>query len=1237
MPEQHLIFAVLAVHHELISAAELLVIFSDWLEDKSYSLTERVVRQSTMSVADRELIEQLVAQRQSRGNGEIGLALANFTDAHSLRAAMTKLSRGDAETSKAVERLLSPPLQTVSELRTCVERSSAVKVERQFGAGANRFRIVREHARGGLGVVFVAEDLELKREVALKQIRPDKTGSTAYRAKFSQEASVTGQLEHPGIVPVYTYGTDDQGQPFYAMRLVHGEDLQSRIKQFHSDQTAQQRRFDGPELRGLLRHFVDVCNAIDYAHDRGVLHRDLKPSNIMLGKHGETLVVDWGLAKPLGVYPKSMSEQGAESSREPLVQSDYSDDSRTQYGSFVGTAAYASPEQLRGELDALSPASDVYSLGAILYHLLTGKPPTSGQGHRALARAFVEGRAIELSFGREVPPALRAICLKAMSPSPADRYQSALALRSDIELWFDDAPVSVYTEPLFRRAVRWMRQHPKTIAGLFSGILIAAVSAGLGSWFVNQKNVELISAQRAIEQALRKSLISEAGLQLKQKDEVGWSWQGIENLQQAAAWIPSAAEAATMRSHWLDCEIGLDARLTHTIPGLCWYKFCFSPDGKLLAAGELKDDIVVDVRVYDTSTWEPVKNLSIVDRPLERVSRFFQGKKPQEGTNTLQFSPDGRWLLAGTRQGRMVAWDASDGFESQHDWNAYESGAVRGAVFTSDSSKIVAISDLKQNYELRVWELGANQWRRIDSPFPTSWASQLWAEHQGRIALEVDGIAHWFDRLTLEPTAPHFPSDKLYQTVGHSGMTMASVSGTHEIAIDAPWTGGRNLLTGPALERFAERSIESLGFSSNDRILAIRGSARFAMLLRAQAGKLTHIDIPIPSRDGTPLYEFSPTELKLVSAATERLEVYEVRPMPDYFQRLVADGCNQVHDVCFDAERLWTLASTNQAEETVYQLRGYDRQSYELRRVVSIRTAVAPFGRARFLPTIALQIHIPNVAWLELSPDSGLTPLPAQTGTTVDLKLRTLPAPALQPHLLVTSQQAADNLLVNALQDAFELGTNESGSALFALSTKSHPLLGERMQCLRAEPFEVIGRWDNGFEDDLTGNAVILCTTPSGNNLLCGCADGFVRVFAPDGELVDRKLLTRVKVFSADTLDGRVALGMMDGEVAVGQADGLEMQLRWTAHDQPVTSIVLLADDLCATASDTGDVKLWKIGGEQAELVLSLPNERSQVVAMKSDSSGRHLAISLKDTNIVQVWSIDQIQQKFDALQLDWK
>jgi serine/threonine-protein kinase len=365
-----------------------------------------------------------------------------------------------------------------------------------------RFRVLRPHAKGGLGQVSVALDEELHREVALKEIQERYADDPHSRARFLLEAEITGGLEHPGVVPVYGLGCHADGRPFYAMRLIQGVSLGEAITQFHTAEVLGRGPGErGLAQRGLLRRFVDMCNAVAYAHSRGVLHRDLKPANVMLGPFGETLVVDWGLAKPTGESPA-----GADSPQGPLRPASAGGSAPTQVGAAIGTPAYMSPEQAAGRLDELGPASDVYSLGATLYHLLTGRAPFAasdvGEALRAVQRGdFPPPRQVK----PVVPAALAAVCLKAMAPRPQDRYGSAKALAADVERWLADEPVGAYREPLPARLGRWSRRHRASVMSAAAALAVLALSLGVLAAVLTGHNRSLAAANARESEAKEKA------------------------------------------------------------------------------------------------------------------------------------------------------------------------------------------------------------------------------------------------------------------------------------------------------------------------------------------------------------------------------------------------------------------------------------------------------------------------------------------------------------------------------------------------------------------------------------------------------------------------------------------------------------------------------------------------------------------------------------------------------------
>ena len=387
-----------------------------------------------------------------------------------------------------------------SEAETVDASAAATLPDSGAARPVDRYRVLRVHAEGGLGEVSVAQDQELNREVALKTIREDFDSDDAALSRFLLEAQVTGALEHPGIVPVYGLGEGPDGKPHYAMRFIRGESLKDAVPNVHASTEDEHRR----GIRRLLQRLIDVCNAVEYAHSRGVIHRDIKPANIMLGKYGETLVVDWGLAKVIG-RDDSVPDDG-----ESTVSPESGSGVGTLVGRAIGTPNYMPPEQAEGRLADIGPTSDVYSLGATLYFILTGKRPFGGQQISELLASVQAGHFPRPSrIKPDVPPAMEAICLRAMSKEPTDRYQSPRAFADDIERYLADEPVLAHADSFTERSRRWSRKHPRIVSGALAGAVIT-VACVLGFSVVlsgkndelRTSNIDLVKQQQRTRDAL---------------------------------------------------------------------------------------------------------------------------------------------------------------------------------------------------------------------------------------------------------------------------------------------------------------------------------------------------------------------------------------------------------------------------------------------------------------------------------------------------------------------------------------------------------------------------------------------------------------------------------------------------------------------------------------------------------------------------------------------------------------
>lgn len=501
--DRNLLFGMLALQMNFVSRDQLVKAMETWVEEKTKPIGQIMLDQAVLNQENYELLEALVQKHLEKHGNNAAESLAALSSVDSAVEDLTRL--GDTLVTDSLVHL-APGGKTQRPAETLpvteVDEARVPATPRKSDPSGIRFRVLRPHAQGGLGQVSVARDEELNRDVAFKELHDRHADNPTSRSRFMLEAEVTGALEHPGIVPIYGLGQYGDGRPFYAMRFIRGDSLEEAIDRFHalekSGRDPGQRELD---LRKLLRRFVDVCNAMQYAHSRGVLHRDLKPGNIMLGKYGETLVVDWGLAKPLGAKTETLdSEEGS------VQLSSDSMTSPTLMGSVVGTPQYMSPEQAAGNLDKVGAAADVYSLGATMYYLLTGQPPMTGENLGRLLRKVREGDfPAPRQVNSKVPAALNAVCLKAMALHPEDRYTTPNALADDVEHWLADEPVSVHKESPAERFGRWARRNRSWVAAAAAALVLVTVVAVVAALFINQARREEKRQKEVAEKAQRRA------------------------------------------------------------------------------------------------------------------------------------------------------------------------------------------------------------------------------------------------------------------------------------------------------------------------------------------------------------------------------------------------------------------------------------------------------------------------------------------------------------------------------------------------------------------------------------------------------------------------------------------------------------------------------------------------------------------------------------------------------------
>jgi WD40 repeat protein len=629
--DRDLLFGLLALRAGLIQARPLAAAWAAWSARANRPFADLLVERGHLTLADSAAVEVLLEQEMNKHDSRFPSLSANERVGRALAA---------LEESEAEGEPTGPP--------SSVPHTAACQPGPVPSTGP-RYALIRPHGSGGVGRIWVAWDQDLNREVALKELLPEWAERPELRQRFLDEARITGQLDHPGIVPVHDLARRaDDGPPYYTMRLIKGRSLDAALKAYHERQLAGQTQ--PLERAALLQAFVQICQAVAYAHDRGVIHRDLKPQNVVLGGYGEVIVLDWGLAKLLG-HPEGSTPL-------PAVTLDLAEPhDRTLPGALLGTPSYMAPEQAAGRQDLVDRRTDVYGLGAMLYEMLTGRPPFTGSdAEEARRKVCTVPPAHPCAVFPSAPPALAAVCLRALAKEPGQRYASALELAEEVRHWLADEPVQAYREPWGLRLARWGRRHRAWVRAGAAAVLAVTIVSFLailliaGAWQREQskrQQAESLSAGFALE---RGQLLCEQG-----DVTAGLLWLG-RSLELATAADAAELEQAVRvnLASWRLHLHGLKAVLPH-------------PDWVLATAFQSDSQVVLTVsRDGKARRWQAATGRLLNVFPLHNGA-----------ISAAAVRPDGKALL--TAEGKRIqVWDAGTGQRLGQPWDHASSVSVLG-------------------------------------------------------------------------------------------------------------------------------------------------------------------------------------------------------------------------------------------------------------------------------------------------------------------------------------------------------------------------------------------------------------------------------------------------------------------------------------------------------------------------------------------------------------------------------
>jgi WD40 repeat protein len=666
------------------------------------------------------------------------------------------------------------------------------------------FEILGELGRGGMGHVFKARHLGLNRLVALKMIRTGVDASAEQLVRFRSEAEAAAQLVHPHIVQIYETG-EHLGCPWFAMEYLDGGSL---------DRLLCGAPLSPHSAAELLKR---LARAVHFAHRNGVIHRDLKPANVLLARSDtpDALRLETATGAKVGGLEPRIADFGIAKRLE-------SDSALTQTGHLLGTPSYAAPEQALGKSRLVGPAADIYGLGAILYEVLTGRPPFKAETAYDTVLQVINEEPVPPRRSQEnLPRDLETICLKCLHKDPLKRYASAQDLADDLDCFLTSRPIRARRTGTLGRLALWCRRRPALAATIGVALVAVALVAGASGYQVLQERKKFRQQRDAARANLYRALVGEARATLRARD-TGWWWKVMENLRQAGALAVADRNVAELRDQAIEC-IGLDYTslrvhatcAAHAGPVT---RVAISPDGRFVASGA-RDGTV---RISSMPDGKLLAELTGQGGPVSGVA----------------FCRGGAWVASGSTDGRVRVWKLSElarpatkvptATRAADRVLDLKAGAVNAMEISSDGLWLVAGC-----------EDGAIRLLKVDSLLGTATNQRVLSGHSAAVtclAVSADGLLvsggkdrtlRWWDLTTLQ---------EIYSLSGHDSSTLAFDSTTSDITL----VGGPNALglsrvlwRDPTVPNFGTEQMFSkppsqIGFDRRGRLLtaSVDGTVR---------------------------------------------------------------------------------------------------------------------------------------------------------------------------------------------------------------------------------------------------------------------------------------------------------------------------------------------------------------------------------------------------------------------------